>query len=80
MKCLSNQNRTGFALMMIALICVSLLTGCGESYDTEELLHISSTVNLPIVRPAGLSAENVVIPYDAYVFDGSGMEFEAGLL
>ncbi|MDE6626124.1 MAG: serine hydrolase [Lachnospiraceae bacterium] len=80
MKCLSNQNRTGFALVMIALICVSLLTGCGESYDTEELLHISSTVNLPIVRPAGLSAENVVIPYDAYVFDGSGMEFEAGLL
>lgn len=43
-------------------------------------MHIRSTVNLPIVRPAGLANENVVIPYDAYVYDETDYEYEAGLL
>lgn len=61
---------------------IPLLSGCSNSttYDMNEPLHIRSTVNLPIVRPAGLADENVVIPYDAYVYDESAFEYEAGLL
>lgn len=60
---------------------VSLLSGCSNAtYNTQEPLHISSTVNLPIVRPSGLANENVVIPYDAYVYDETDFEYEAGLL
>lgn len=60
---------------------VSLLSGCSNTtYNTQEPLHISSTVNLPIVRPSGLANENVVIPYDAYVYDETDFEYEAGLL
>lgn len=67
--------------MIIAMLCLSVLTGCSSNaYNMDEPLHISSTVNLPIVRPAGLATENVVIPYDAYVYDDSEMEYEAGLL
>lgn len=68
--------------MIIILLCLSALTGCNSSsaYNMENPLHISSTVNLPIVRPAGLATENVVIPYDAYVYDDTEMEYEAGLL
>ncbi len=51
-----------------------------NKYDTKQPLSISSTVNLPIVRPSGLANENVVIPYDAYVFDDPESEYEAGLL
>lgn len=66
---------------MIVLLCISILTGCDSTaYNMDEPLHISSTVNLPIVRPAGLAKDNVVIPYDAYVYDDDKMEFEAGLL
>jgi D-alanyl-D-alanine carboxypeptidase (penicillin-binding protein 5/6) len=81
-KC--SSNRFKYKLVALALsmtICVSLLTGCStEGYDVNEPLHISSTVNLPIVRPAGLASSNVVIPYDAYVYDDAAFEYEAGLL
>lgn len=65
------------------LICIFLMTqlsGCGNAYNIDEQLHINKSVNLPIVRPSGLSATDVVIPYDAYIFDDDEMEFEAGLL
>lgn len=81
MKCLNKIKRQSYKLMAFSLILCFLLTGCGmASYDTKEPLHIRSTVNLPIVRPSGLAADNVVIPYDSYVFDDSDMEYEAGLL
>lgn len=51
-----------------------------NKYNTKQPLSISSTVNLPIVRPSGLANENVVIPYDAYVYDDPESEYEAGLL
>lgn len=81
MKC--SNKKTNYKLIIgIILICsVSLLSGCGEdSYNLNEPLHISSTVNLPIVRPSGLADENAVIPYDAYVYDDAAFEYEAGLL
>ena len=82
MKCLNNTGRRAFCLFCLAVLFVSMLSGCsiGVSYDTNEPLHVGSTDKLPIVRPAGLAAENVVIPYDAYVYDDPNMEFEAGLL
>lgn len=58
-----------------------MLSGCSNTaYNTQNPLHISSKVELPIVRPSGLASENVVIPYDAYVYDDSDFEYEAGLL
>lgn len=65
---------------MVFVIVASLLTGCGNRYDTSKKLHINPSIYLPIVRPSGLSAQDVVIPYDAYIYDDPGMEFEAGLL
>lgn len=58
----------------------TLLSGCGNRYDVDKPLSISSTVNLPIVRPSGLTKENAVIPYDAYVYDGADFEYETGFL
>lgn len=59
----------------------SLLCGCDyNAYQANQPLHISSTTNLPIVRPSGLANDNVVIPYDAYVYDDDSFEYEAGLL
>ena len=82
MKCSNKKIRKKSIFMITLLLCVLPLTGCGNNrgYNVKEPLHISSGVNLPIVRPAGLAAENVVIPYDAYVYDDSKMEYEAGLL
>ncbi len=66
---------------MVFLLSISMLSGCnGQSYQIEQPLHIGSFVNLPIVRPSGLASENVVIPYDAYIFDDADSEYEAGLL
>lgn len=82
MKCLNNNRIRKFCMVMIIGLLVSVLSGCSNSttYDVNEPLHIRSTVNLPIVRPVGLAKENVVIPYDAYVYDDSAFEYEAGLL
>ncbi len=82
MKCLNNTGRRAFCLFCLAVLFVSMLSGCSisNSYNMDAPLHIGSTDKLPIVRPAGLAAENVVIPYDAYVYDEAGMEYEAGLL
>lgn len=66
---------------MIALLCCSLLSGCSmNAYPKEQPLHVNTASNLPIVRPAGLASNNVVIPYDAYVYDDADFEYEAGLL
>ena len=51
-----------------------------NAYPKEQPLHVNTASNLPIVRPAGLASNNVVIPYDAYVYDDADFEFEAGLL
>lgn len=71
MKCLNNNRIRKFCMVMIIGLLVPVLSGCSNSttYDVNEPLHIRSTVNLPIVRPVGLAKENVVIPYDAYVYD-----------
>ncbi|MDE6435121.1 MAG: serine hydrolase [Lachnospiraceae bacterium] len=81
MKCLNNEIRK-FCMAIIIVLLVPLLSGCGSStaYDVDAPLHVCSTVNLPIVRPFGLARENVVIPYDAYVYDDAAFEYEAGLL
>ncbi|MCM1180167.1 MAG: serine hydrolase [Clostridium sp.] len=81
MKCLNNKI-CKFCMVIIMILSVSLLSGCGSStaYDVNEPLHVRSTVNLPIVRPFGLARENVVIPYDAYVYDDAAFEYESGLL
>lgn len=66
---------------MIALLCCSLLSGCSmNAYPKGQPLHVNTASNLPIVRPAGLASNNVVIPYDAYVYDDADFEYEAGLL
>lgn len=62
------------------MVCVSLLSGCSKKYDINSQLHISDETSIPIVRPSGLTKENVLIPHDAYVYDDSEYEFEAGLL
>lgn len=82
MKCLNNKKNTTIIYLLLLTMLLSMLTGCSGqiSYNLEEPLHISSAVNLPIVRPSGLANENVVIAYDEYVFDDSDYEFEAGLL
>lgn len=80
MKCLNNKTKQIFVLFVVFVFTATLLSGCGKKYDINKPLSISSTVNLPIVRPSGLANENVVIPYDAYVYDGSEFEYEAGLL
>lgn len=77
MKCLNNKKNILFLLGLFGII---FLTGCSNDYDSSKQLHISSTVNLPIVRPIGLSDENVVIPYDSYIYDDAEFEYEAGLL
>lgn len=77
MKCL---NKKGISIFMMCLLLSTLLCGCGNGYDTSSQLHINPSVNLPIVRPAGLAASDVVIPYDAYIYDSPDMEYEAGLL
>lgn len=51
-----------------------------NAYPKEQPLHVNTASNLPIVRPAGLASDNVVIPYDAYVYDDADIEYEAGLL
>lgn len=80
MKC-SNKIKQILIFILVLMFNVSLLSGCSNAtYNTQEPLHISSTVNLPIVRPSGLANENVVIPYDAYVYDETDFEYEAGLL
>lgn len=82
MKCLNKMNRRILCVILLGTFCISLLSGCslGNAYDVEEPLHVGSTVKLPIVRPESLATENVVIPYDAYLYDDAGMDFEAGLL
>lgn len=69
-------------MFLAVMVMISMLSGCDNSftYNVKEPLHIRSDVNLPIVRPAGLASENVVIPYDAYVYEDSSFEYEAGLL
>lgn len=80
MKCSSNKIKQLFVLFAIFIFSTTSLTGCGKKYDMNKPLSISSTVNLPIVRPSGLADENVVIPYDAYVYDDSEFDYETGLL
>lgn len=81
MKCSNNRVRKLSFFMAFVVFPLSALSGCSiQTYPTGQSLHIGSSVNLPIVRPSGLAAEHVVIPYDAYVYDDSGFEFEAGLL
>ena len=58
-----------------------MLSGCNyTSYDTTAVLHINSESELPIVRPNGLASENVVIPYDSYIYDDADFDYGAGLL
>lgn len=82
MKCLSKPCRRTLCIILLGVLCISLLSGCsmGNAYNVNEPLHVGSTDKLPIVRPGALATENVVIPYDAYVYDDAGMDFEAGLL
>lgn len=80
MRC-SNKIKYTLCILTITGICCSVLSGCSfRAYPKDQPLHISSTTNLPIVRPAGLANDNVVIPYDAYVYDDAEFEYEAGLL
>lgn len=80
MKCSNNINKI-IHIGIIALLCCSLLSGCSmNAYPKEQPLHVNTASNLPIVRPAGLASNNVVIPYDAYVYDDADFEYEAGLL
>lgn len=70
-----------FTFIITAICCISLLAGCNyQSYDTSAQLHINADLDLPIVRPKGLSTDNVVIPFDAYIYDDNEFEFGAGLL
>jgi len=79
-KCSNNNNKI-IHIGIIALLCCSLLSGCSmNAYPKEQPLHVNTASNLPIVRPAGLASDNVVIPYDAYVYDDADFEYEAGLL
>ena len=81
MKCSNNNNNKIIHIGIIALLCCSLLSGCSmNAYPKEQPLHVNTASNLPIVRPAGLASDNVVIPYDAYVYDDADFEYEAGLL
>lgn len=69
--------------IFVILLCILpvFTSGCSlQTYNTNQKLHIHSADSLPIVRPKGLASENVVIPYDAYIFDDASYEFEAGLL
>lgn len=80
MKCSNNNNKI-IHIGIIALLCCSLLSGCSmNAYPKKQPLHVNTASNLPIVRPAGLASDNVVIPYDAYVYDDADFEYEAGLL
>lgn len=77
----SNRSKKHLSIIGILVCFVTLLSGCNyQSYNTTNLLHISSTPELPIVRPEGLTSDNVVIPYDAYIYDDSEFEYSAGLL
>ena len=80
MRC-SNRFKYNLCIMITTVLCCSFLSGCNyNAYPKDQPLHISSTTNLPIVRPSGLASDNVVIPYDAYVYDDADFEYEAGLL
>lgn len=82
MKCSNNIIQRKLSYFLILVCCLALLSGCNsiERYNVNEPLSISSSVKLPIVRPSGLANENVVIPYDSYVYDTPDFEYEAGLL
>lgn len=69
-------------MILTLVLCIPMLYGCDfvNRYDVKEPLHVRSDINLPIVRPSGLGDENVVIPYDAYVYDQASFEYEAGFL
>ena len=76
-----NSLNNKIVYILICLICITSLSGCNyNSYDNTKLLHINSEAELPIVRPNGLASENVVIPYDAYIYDDADFEYGAGLL
>ena len=82
MKCLNNRFYYKLVVAAIFICSMSFLSGCDgvTEYNVEAPFHIRSTTNIPIVRPSGLSDENVVIPYDAYIYDDASFEYEAGLL
>lgn len=77
----SNKLKKYTVITLLISIFSSLLTGCSyQNYNVNGQLHIATNISLPIVRPSGLASENVVIPYDSYVFDESANEYSAGLL
>lgn len=81
MRCSNKPNR--YNRIILLMLCILLITtsGCSmQTYNSSQKLHIQSADSLPIVRPKGLAAENVVIPYDAFIYDDASYEFEAGLL
>lgn len=81
MKCLNKLFQKIIIILFIVSFLFTICSGCSNhSYDVRKPLHIPSTSNLPIVRPSSLSNENVVIPYDAYLFDDESFDFETGLL
>lgn len=82
MKCLNKIQFCRLCRILSGVLLLTLLSGCGDSvhYNVNEPLHIRTTANLPIVRPNGLANENVVIPYDSYVYTDSAFEYEAGFL
>ncbi|MCR5702785.1 MAG: serine hydrolase [Lachnospiraceae bacterium] len=70
-----------FVYCLVSFSCLTLLSGCYyKSYDVSGNIHISNNSDLPIVRPKGLASENVVIPYDSYIYDDSDSDYGAGLL
>ena len=76
-----NKSKLIVSFFFVFVCIVSLLTGCGNTgYNTGKQLHLDPDTALPIVRPSGLASENVVIPYDSYVFDEDANEYSAGLL
>ena len=82
MKCLSNKIVTKIAFLITILSFLSLLNGCSKAnkYDTNIPLTIRSTTSIPIVKPKGMATQNAVISYDAYVYDDTAFDYEAGLL
>lgn len=81
MKCLNKYYRSTTAFIIIFISCITLLSGCNyTSYDQSSVLHVNQAAELPIVRPVSLSKENVVIPYDSYIYDDQEFEYGAGLL
>ena len=81
MRCLNKKIKRRITSAILCMLPILGLSGCEiEHYSPEQSLHIGTAVELPIVRPAGLSSEYVVIPYDSYIYDDANFEFEAGLL